>query len=597
MFIIKRASIAIASTLLLGSCALNQMVKMAEEQELEVNPSPLELHGDSVNFTVSATLPENMLKKNKLYTIKTFYKYGQPGTELETMEFSDTEFPNQEVEQPSKSVDFSFFYEEEMKNGGVYIQGVASNLDKTKFKETDEMEIAKGVITTSRLYDKAYVPTYADHGYNNKEELIPVSVVFQFDQGSAYLRSSEVRGESGKELDAFISAKFNTKTVTITGTHSPEGKESINERLSEDRAKVIKDFYFKKMKQYDYKNQADSIKFETKTVFQDWAPFKKHLSSYEGVTPEQKKELLSIVNGSGSFTEKQDKIAELSYYKSLLKDFYPHLRTSTTEILKVKPKKTDAEISLLAKGIVEDSLSADTLTMEELMYAATLTPLLDEKEGIYLAATKKDGSWAAHNNLGVVYLLKADKINNESQKSGLVDKASAQFEISVNKEEKAENLNNVAITYLLKSNSKTALTTFEKAAEADASSADTEKFVKAGLGATQIRYAKYDAAITNSSAATDTVLAAKYNVGLAQVLQKNYTGAIKTLDEVVAKDSSYAKAYYVLAVAHARSNQPEEMSSALKKAAELDSELKARAVEDLEFLNYREQEAFTSALK
>lgn len=570
---------------------------MAEEQELEVNPSPLELHGDSVKFTVSATLPEKMLKKNKLYTIKTFYKYGQPGSELQKTDFSDTEFPNQEVEQPSKSVDFSFFYEEEMKSGGLYVQGVASNLDKTKFKETEEMEIAKGIITTSRLYEKAYVPTYAEHGYNNKEELVPVNVVFHFDQGSSYLKSSEVKGEPGKELDAFISAKFNTKTVTITGTHSPEGKESINERLSEDRAKVIKDFYFKKMKQYDYKNQADSINFETKTVFQDWAPFKKHLSSYEGVTPEQKQELLSIVNGGGSFTEKQDKIAELSYYKSLLKDFYPKLRTSTTEILKVKPKKTDAEISLLAKGVADGSLSADTLSMEELMYAATLTPLLDEKEGIYVAATKKDGSWAAHNNLGVVYLLKAEKINNESQKAGLIDKASSQFEISVNKAEKAENLNNISITYLLDGESKKALATFKKATEVKASSAETGKFIKAGLGAVQIRYADYDGAITNSNAAADTVLKAKFNVGLAQVLQKNYTGAIKTLDEVVAKDSEYAKAYYVLAIAHARSNQPEEMSAALKKAAQLDSELKARAVEDLEFLNYREQEAFTSALK
>ncbi len=597
MFILKRASIAFASILLLGSCSLNKMVKMAEEQELEVNPSPLELHGDSVKFTVSATLPENMLKKNKLYTIKTFYKYGQPGGELETAGFSDTEFPNQEVEQPSKSVDFSFFYEEEMKQGALYIQGVASNLDKTKFKETDEMEIAKGIITTSRLYEKAYVPTYADHGYNNKEELVPVNVVFHFDQGSAYLKSSEVRGESGKELDAFISAKFNTKTVTITGTHSPEGKEAINEKLSEDRAKVIKDFYFKKMKQYDYKNQADSIKFATKTVFQDWAPFKKYLSSYEGVTPEQKQELLSIVNGSGSFTEKQDKIAELSYYKQLLKDFYPKLRTSTTEILKVKPKKTAAEISLLAKGIVEDSLNADTLSMEELMYAATLTPLLDEKEGIYLAATKKDATWSTHNNLGVVYLLKAQKINNETQKAALVKKAAAQFEISINKEEKAENLNNVAITYMLDSENKKALSTFKKATEANATSAETEKFVKAGLGAVQVRYADYDGAITNSSAAADTILKAKFNVGLAQLLQKNYSGAIKTLDEVVAKDDQYARAYYVLAVAHARNNTPEEMSTALKKAASLDSELKARAVEDLEFLNYREQEAFTSALK
>ena len=301
-------SLSAALLMLLSSCSLKQMVKLAEQQELNVNPSPLELHGDSVKFDVSATLPVKMLKKNKIYTIKTWYEYGDPTEELEKFEFKDTEFPNQKVEQPSISKSFSFPYiGEAMQTGELIIQGVASNLDKTKYQETAVLPIAKGLITTSRLYLPSYAVEFADHGYNNKEELIPNNVDFFFEQGSAKLRRSEVSGDQGQFLTAFIASKNVTRTVTITGTHSPEGLENINSKLAEDRAKVIRDFYFKKMKEFDYKGLADSIKFETKAVFQDWDALKKELDAYDGISSSEKSEIIKIINQSGSSFEAKAK--------------------------------------------------------------------------------------------------------------------------------------------------------------------------------------------------------------------------------------------------------------------------------------------------
>jgi len=58
-----------AGMLAFNSCSLKQMVKMAKDQELTVTPSPLEVHGDSVAFDISATLPVKMLKKNKIYSL------------------------------------------------------------------------------------------------------------------------------------------------------------------------------------------------------------------------------------------------------------------------------------------------------------------------------------------------------------------------------------------------------------------------------------------------------------------------------------------------------------------------------------------------
>ena len=59
-----------------GCNSLKKMVKMAQDQQLTVEPSPLELQGDSVSFNMSAQLPVKMLKKGKVYTVNTFYQYG-----------------------------------------------------------------------------------------------------------------------------------------------------------------------------------------------------------------------------------------------------------------------------------------------------------------------------------------------------------------------------------------------------------------------------------------------------------------------------------------------------------------------------------------
>ena len=66
-----------------------------------------------------------------------------------------------------------------------------------------------------------------------------------------------------------------TRTVTITGTHSPEGTETINTDLSGDRAGTIEKYYRGRMDRYDYAGAADSIEFILKPVVQDWGCFPK----------------------------------------------------------------------------------------------------------------------------------------------------------------------------------------------------------------------------------------------------------------------------------------------------------------------------------
>ena len=597
MNVSRKVTLALATgaSILMASCSLKQMTKLAEEQELTVNPSPLELHGDSVTFDMSATLPVNMLKKNKVYTLKTWYEYGDPTQELDQFTFSDVEFPNQKVEQPNLSKKFSFPYEEGMEEGTLNIQGIASNVAKTKSEETAVFPVAKGLITTSRLFKSTANAVIADHGYNNQEELETHSVEFFFEQGSAKLRGSETKGEQGQILTAFIASKNETRTVTITGSHSPEGSESANSKLSEERAKVIKAFYESKMKEYDYKGLADSIKFETKVVFQDWKGLKKALSS-SSLSSEEQKQVSSIINGAGSYQEKSKKIEKLSFYKSvILKEIYPQLRTSFTEVLSVKPKKTDAEISVLAKAIYEGTMDASELSYEELMYAATLTPLLEEKRKIYEAATKSNDSWKSHNNLGAVYVMLAKKSTSSSTIEDYLTKAKDQFSLAVNKEENATTLANLMGAQLALGDLKDAEETIKKADKAGSSNTATASAISNTKGIIAIRKGNYDSAIKYLSNATDAE-SVKYNLGLAYLLKKNYTKAATTLEEATYENDKDAYAYYLRAVTAARSGNEAVLGVMLQKAVSLDSDLKAKALTDLEFASYFESEAFLNAL-
>lgn len=584
-------SFLIFAALGLAGCTLPKMVKMAKEQQLTVTPNPLEVHKDTVAFEMAANLPVKMLKKGTAYTVNTFYKHGENELALDPIEFKAEDYPNSATEQPRVSKNFSFAYAPAMKSGVLEVEGVASK--GTKNKKTERMQVATGVITTSKLVEPVYFAAFAAHGYNNQEELVPVVIPdFIFDQGRSVLKTSEIRSDKGQKFDAFIAEKNATRTVTITGTHSPEGAERINTKLSEERAAAIEKYYRGQMKKYDYKGLADSIKFILKPVVEDWSEFKNALAGYEGVTSEQKAEYLNIINGGGDFESQEDALHKLPTYKKVFKDIYPKLRTAKTEILVVKDKKTDAEISVLAKQITQNQVNADTLSFEELMYGATLTPSLEEKAAIYEAATKKGTNWNAHNNLGAVYIAMASE--NPSNAADLANKAQAQLEIAVKLKDAAEVHANLASVEMIKGNAWAAR---DHAAQSlSGLNSDNKAGVNGVKGSAEIMMALYSDAVSSESSAAETATNL-FNKGLAQVLNKDYQNALTSFNEATSKDSNLAVAYYGAAIASARLNNLDGVVSNLGNAVKANPELKEAALTDLEFGKYAANEAFRNALK
>lgn len=581
----------ISCGLILGGCTLPQMIKMAKNQNLTVSPNPLEVHKDTVAFEFSASLPVKMLKPNTTYTLNTYYRHGDQDQTLESVQFKSLDFPQAATQQPKVTRKYNFAYTPALKSGLLQIEGVATKGSKSK--STPRLDVATGVITTSKLVQDNYYVAFAGHGYNNQEEIIPVVIPnFLFDQGSSVLRKSEVAGISGKELDAFIASKNVTRTVTITGTHSPEGRERVNSKLSEERAAAIEKFYRTEMKKYDYQGLAEDIRFILKPVVDDWDDFKEALNGYTGISASEKSEYNNIINTGGTFPEVEEKLSKLATYKKVYNDIYPGLRTAKTEIFIVKKKKTDIEISVLAKQMLNGTAAKDALSLEEFLYAASLTPSLEEKASYYQAATKMGSSWVAHNNLAAVWL--SQGIQNPSRLKEYAEKAAAQLEIAARLRATNEVNANLATVALIQGNPWKASSLANRAL--NGASNEITRGVNGVKAACEIHMAKYAQAVTTASSAAGTPVNL-FNRGLAQLLNKDYANAYSSFGEATRANSSYAIAYYGAAVAAARQGNEMNMLTNLINAVKFDPNLKEAAFGDLEFSRWSGTDSFRDALK
>ncbi len=593
---INLKSVSACLAVFLAGCAGVDMNKLAKEQQLKTNPSPLELHGDSVKFDMSAVVPVKMLKKNKIYTVTVDYKAFENRVNAGKVVFNGNDFPEAATKPPTMSSKFGFAYADNLKKGIVVVVGEMGDLNKPG-KKTPEITVTSGIITTPLLVQPVYPTAMADHGYDNREELQPTVVNFYFQKRIAKLEAKETKGSRAKFFEKFIATKYVTRTVNIVGTHSPEGFEAFNEKLSEQRAMTIEKYYRETMKKFNYGKVADSITFVVKGKVKDWADLKVQLDSVKKLNAAQKQEILAIVDGEeGTFHQKELKLQKLKSYKMLEREIYPKLRNAQTEVLTVKPKKSDAQIYLMAKNIANGTKTkADTLDSKELLYAATLTPAPEEQEAILLASSKRDDSYEAFNNLGALYLEKAKKEPNATTQMQVVDQAMTKLEIAKNKKEGSEVYLNMATAKLMKGDKAGAAEALASAAKFQPS-ADVNKGLKGIQGVLDIKAGTYDAAIQDLNAAgTDAQVT--FDKGLALLLKKDNQAAKAAIDEAISKDATKAVYYYTSAIAAARLTDIDGVNTQLKNAFKLDDSMKRKALDDLEFMNVKDNEKFKDALK
>jgi hypothetical protein len=594
----KKFLVALLVMGVVSGCTLKQMIKIAKDQKLEVSPNPLELHGDSVGFVASANLPLKMMKKKTTYTVEFAYR----PTNKEAITVGSVSFDGNKIADKKKPMKpevkqyFSFPYDPaKHTNGEVEITGTAKKGEKTR--KTETLPIAKGIITTSRLVLPTFSANYVDHGYKYVEEYENVDIAFYFERGKSELRKTEISSTRGKDFEAYIAALNPTKSVTIDGTHSPEGPETINTELANERANVIKKHYETMLKKYN-PGGAANLQFNIKPVVQDWNALKDSLKNYKRITEEQKKQVADIVNGPGEYVSKELQLQKLPFYNNIFRDVYPQLRVAKARMTKIKKKLTEDEIVALGLRLAKGEAIEVQLKADEIAFAATKTPDLDEKIAIYKKAIELYDANYSYNNLAAVYLEKAKKASTKDEMMNLIDMAVTNLELSLKRKETPEAYVNLAGARLMKGDRKGSN---EALAKASGSGGSIGASINALKGYNLILAGNYKGAIqTLADAGNDP--AVLYNKSLAYLLDASKTGsdyakAKSACADAIKADEKNAYAYYIMAVIASRMKDEATMIDNLRKATVLDAKLKERAASDLEFLNYLDGAKFKELLK
>ena len=297
--------------------------------------------------------------------------------------------------------------------------------------------------------------------------------------------------------------------------------------------------------------------FNLKPKGEDWEGFKQKMQASDIADKELILRILEMYNDN---SKREEEIRNLAAtYVEIADKILPELRRSQITVNFEITGRTDDQIMALAR-----SANADSLTVEEMLYAATLTDDMNEQYAIYKKTSETYADdYRAYNNMGVIHLMK-----NE------ISQAEAMFEASVAKEESPEAHNNLGIIKRLGGDREAAMNHYEKAAGAG-------NEVNYNMGIVDIQNGDYASAIQNMAGYST------FNKSLAYLLSGNNDAAMSTLNESSEKDS--ANGQYLKAIIAARTNDASTVQSSLKAAYAIDASLKEKAAEDLEFRNHQNE--------
>ena len=564
-----------AFTLLIlgGLVACNPLKKMSENAEnvqYSVNPNPLELHGDSVAMSVTGKIPPEYFHKKAIVEVTPVLK--TKGTNPEVIQEFETltlvgEAATGEGQKITAASGGSFKYEDKIafKEAMTYasLEAKIVGVYKGAKKEFGYYPVGDGTIITPKLVMADEKPIL---GNDKFVKVIPKNIDAQINYliNSSQVRSTEYNDEDYKAFREFLkegSTKgWAFKGVKVAAYASPDGEISKNDNLANERAESAKkalDTYFKK-------NKIDAAKgdgfYTLEGKGEDWEGFKTKMQASD---IKDKELILRVLQMTSDLDKREQEIKNLAAtYTEVAEKVLPELRRSAFTVMAEEQSRTDEEISKLVKS------SPDSLSVEEILYAATLVDDLNDKLSIYNSAKKVyPNDWRGHNNAGYIMLLQ-NKANE----------AKTEFEAALN----AENgnkiaSNNLAICHKLSGD-------VSKAKELYTAASGAGKEVNYNMGIIDIMEGNYSNAVTKMSGMNS------FNAALAQLLNGNNDGAIKTIDASDEKD--LALSYYLKAVAGARSGNKDLTVNNLKTAFSKDAGLKKKAMKDVEFLKMAEDESF-----
>ena len=555
------AFLAVAGTTV-SSCTL------LKDLEYDVDPCPLEMHGDSVRVTINMTFPEKGINKKASAEITPMM--GE--TALKPVTFmGEKATGNGNVIQYKAGGKYTYTdvvaYKSSFENTELMITGTVSKAGKVK-DEIDPIEICKGTIVTPLLVHKSGKVIMA----TDKFERITAkttSAQINYLKGKSDVRSSELKDADIVATKAWLAKaetnpKINIKSVKITGFASPEGEEDKNGTLSTDRSNTAKTAMMN-MAVKAKNTKASGEIYSTSGSGEDFPGFEKALGTDTKMNQDDKALVLRVIKMNASPAEREVELRNMrATFTYLDKNIFPLLRRSEMVTSYDLTGFSDEEMKNFSVS------KPDTLNLEELLFCATLYDDLNEKLRVYkIAEARYATDYRPSNNVGAVLYMQ----NKVSEAKTKFTKANGIKDNQISK-------NNLGAVAVVNGDRTKAWGLLNSAGSAPETSDNK--------GVLNIQDGDYSDAVSNLGEAS-------YNKALAQLLNGNASAAVSTINNSVDKES--AQGYYLKAIAAARQDQLNEVVSNLKSAIAKDGSYKAKAMKDMEFHKYAENAAFTAIVK
>ena len=553
----KNFALLSAAAIMLLTTSCSKLGALSADN-FSVVPNPLETQAGQVPATINGMFPEKYMKKKAVVTVVPELRYVKNGSEVRQQGSSAT-FQGEKVTGNDQTISYQVggrytmktnFKYEDVKTADMYLTFDA-RIGKKQVKVPD-VKVAYGILATSELYkttlksaQAALAPDAFQRINAQKQE---ASVKFLIQQ--ANLRQSELKNNSVQEFIRLLEQinkdqeGLRLNNVEVSAYASPDGGVSLNDKLAAQREKVTEKYVQQQLK----KNKNLSAPIDAKYTAQDWDGFQELVKASN---IQDKDVILRVLSMYKDPEEREQQIKNISSaFRELADGILPQLRRSRMIINYETIGRDDDQI--------QAQMNADPkqLSIEEILYCATLKSNDNEKEAIYKTATQVYPNDArAYNNIATLEYAKGNL--KEAQK--FIEQAQ---KVSANLPEASANLGLIA---LQNGDVATAENLIAKATGANGLSE-----VLGNLHLAQGNYAQaeqdFKEVYSNSAA-------------LAQILNKNYASAAVTLKYVKNPD---AVTDYLKAILFNRMGNTDDAAQALKAAIAKDSKGATYAADDLE---------------
>lgn len=541
-----------ASLLLMTSCS---KLGPLSADNFTVVPNPLETQAGQVPATINGTFPEKYMKKKAVVTVTPELRYADG----QVAKGQSATFQGEKVMGNDQTISYkvggrytmktAFDYVPEMQKSEMYLTFDA-RIGK-KQQKVPAVKVANGVIATSELYRKTLASENGciapDTFQRVNEKKQEANIKFLINQ--ANIRKSELKNNSVQEFVKMLKKinadreGFNVQNVEIQAYASPEGGVKLNDKLAGNRKNESEKYVKNTLKRT--KVNAD---IDAHYTAQDWDGFQKLVAASN---LQDKEVILRVLSMYEDPQEREQQIRNMSAgFRELADGILPELRRSRLIINYETIGRSDEQIK------AQYSEDASKLSADELLYSATLDEPVAKQEEIYKkTAETYPNDYRAYNNLAALALAKGDtaKAREYAQKAA---------SLGANTPEAQANLGLLSLI--------------------DGNVQDAERAIAKSSGSESVNQAIGTLAIAKGDYAQAEKAFAKVNsntAALAQLLNKNYDAAAKTLDRV---ENPNAMTDYLHAVVAARRGNKFAASSYLKEALQKDPSLKQYAENDLE---------------